>query len=103
LRQCLLNLLKNAFEATAGGTVTVEAQKSRKRILIRIADTGRGIPEAELGHIFDPFFTTKEEGMGIGLYLAKKIVEAHDGRIEARSNAGGGTTFTIQLSGGRHE
>jgi signal transduction histidine kinase len=103
LRQCLLNLLKNAFEATAEGAVTVEAQKSRKRILIRIADTGRGIPEAELRRIFDPFFTTKEEGMGIGLYLAKKIVEANDGRIEARSNPGGGTTFTIQLPGGRHE
>jgi signal transduction histidine kinase len=103
LRQCLLNLLKNAFEATARGAVTVEAQRSRKRIIIRIADTGRGIPEAELGRIFDPFFTTKEEGMGIGLYLAKKIVEAHDGRIEAGSSAGGGTIFTIQLPGGRHE
>ncbi len=103
LRQCLLNLLKNSFEATAAGTVTVEAEKSRKRVIIRIADTGGGIPEAELSRIFDPFFTTKEEGMGIGLYLAKRIVEAHGGRIEAASRPGGGTSFTIQLPGGHHE
>jgi signal transduction histidine kinase len=103
LRQCLLNLLKNAFEATTKGTVTVGAEKSRRRVIIRIADTGRGIPEADLSRIFDPFFTTKKEGMGIGLYLAKKIVDAHGGRIEAASRLGGGTSFTIQLPGGHYE
>ncbi len=102
LRQCLLNLLKNAFEATTKGTVTVGAEKSRRRVIIRIADTGGGIPEAELSRIFDPFFTTKKEGMGIGLYLAKKIVDAHGGRIEAASRLGRGTSFTIQLPGGQY-
>jgi signal transduction histidine kinase len=103
LGQCLYNLLRNAFEATDRGTISVEAEKTRKRITIRMTDTGKGIPPDKLGHIFDPFFTTKDKGMGIGLYLSRKIVEAHDGRIEARSEAGRGTTFIIQLPGGRHE
>jgi two-component system sensor histidine kinase HydH len=72
-------------------------------VTIRISDTGKGIRPDELGRIFDPFFTTKDKGMGIGLYLAKKIVEAHEGRIEARSGPGRGTTFIIHLPGGRHE
>jgi len=103
LGQCLSNLLRNAFEATVSGTISVEATKARKKVIIRISDTGKGIPQDELGRIFDPFFTTKDKGMGIGLYLARRIVEAHDGRIEARSETGRGTTFTIQLPGGRHE
>jgi two-component system sensor histidine kinase HydH len=103
LGQCLGNLLRNAFEATDRGTISVEAEKFRKRIIVRITDTGKGIPPEELGRIFDPFFTTKDKGMGVGLYLARKIVEAHDGRIEARSELGRGTTFIIELPGGRHE
>jgi signal transduction histidine kinase len=103
LIQCLGNLLRNAFEATDKGTISVEAEKTRRRVTIRISDTGKGIRPDELGRIFDPFFTTKDKGMGIGLYLAKKIVEAHEGRIEARSGPGRGTTFIIHLPGGRHE
>ena len=103
LGQCFANLLRNAFEATDRGTITVEAEKSRRQVTVRVIDTGKGIPPEELSRIFDPFFTTKDKGMGIGLYLAKKIVEAHEGRIEARSEAGRGTTFIIQLPGGRHE
>jgi len=103
LGQCLYNLLRNAYEATENGTVLVEAEKSRKKTTIRISDTGKGIPADELSRIFDPFFTTKDKGMGVGLYLARKIVEAHDGRIEARSEYGRGTTFIIHLPGGRHE
>jgi signal transduction histidine kinase len=103
LGQALVNLLRNAFEATDKGTISVEAETSRRRVTIRIADTGKGIPPEELGSIFDPFFTTKDQGMGVGLYLARKIVEAHDGRIEARSESGAGTTFIIQLPGDRHE
>jgi signal transduction histidine kinase len=103
LVQCLGNLLRNAFEATDEGAISVEAEKTRRRVTVRISDTGKGIPPDELGRIFDPFFTTKDKGMGIGLYLARKIVEAHEGRIEARSEPGRGTTFIIHLPGGRHE
>jgi signal transduction histidine kinase len=103
LGQALANLLRNAFEATTSGTVSVEAERTRRRVTVRIADTGQGIPPEELGRIFEPFFTTKDQGMGIGLYLARKIIEAHEGRLEARSVAGAGTTFIIHLPGGRHE
>jgi len=103
LVQCLSNLLRNAYEAMERGIVSVEVEKAHRKVIILITDTGKGIPADELGHIFDPFFTTKDKGMGIGLYLARKIVEAHDGRISARSEAGRGTTFIIHLPGGRHE
>ncbi len=103
LVQCLGNLLRNAFEATDKGKITVEAEKARRRVTIRIIDTGKGISPDELSRIFNPFFTTKDKGMGIGLYLARKIVEAHEGKIETRSEAGRGTIFIIQLPGGRHE
>ena len=101
--QCFLNLLRNAHEAMDRGTLRVEAETRRKKIFIRVSDSGPGIPPDLLPKIFDPFFTSKEKGMGIGLYLARKIVEAHGGRIEAESQPGKGTTFTIQLAGGDHE
>jgi signal transduction histidine kinase len=101
--QCFLNLLRNAYEATDRGAVSVEAETRRKKILVRVSDTGRGIEPERLPRIFDPFFTSKEKGMGIGLYLARKIIEAHGGRIGVESRPGRGTTFTIQLPGGGHE
>jgi len=101
--QCFLNLLRNAYEATDRGAVTVEAETRRKKVFVRVLDTGRGIEPERLPRIFDPFFTSKEKGMGIGLYLARKIIEAHGGRIGAESRPGRGTTFTIQLPGGGHE
>ena len=101
--QCFLNLLRNAYEATDRGAVSVEAETRRKKILVRVSDTGRGIEPERLPRIFDPFFTSKERGMGIGLYLARKIIEAHGGRIGVESRPGRGTTFTIQLPGGGHE
>jgi signal transduction histidine kinase len=101
--QCFLNLLRNAYEATDRGTVSVEAETRRKKIVVRVMDTGRGIEPDRLPLVFDPFFTTKDKGMGIGLYLARKIVEAHGGRIGVESPPGRGTTFTIQLPGGGHE
>jgi len=101
--QCFLNLLRNAFEATDRGAVTVEAETRRKKVFVRVSDTGGGIEPERLPRIFDPFFTSKEKGMGIGLYLARKIIEAHGGRIGVESLPGRGTTFTIQLPGGGHE
>jgi len=103
LVQCFLNLLRNAYEATDRGTVSVEAEKRRKKIFVRVSDTGRGIEPDRLSRVFDPFFTSKDKGMGIGLYLARKIIEAHGGRIGVESPPGRGATFTIQLPGGRHE
>jgi signal transduction histidine kinase len=103
MTQCFLNLLRNAYEATDRGIVSVEAETKRKKISIRVSDTGTGIEPDRLARVFDPFFTSKDKGMGIGLYLARKIIEAHGGTIEAESQPGRGTTFTIQLPGGGHE
>ncbi|MDW7761213.1 MAG: HAMP domain-containing sensor histidine kinase [Acidobacteriota bacterium] len=103
LIQALQNLFRNAFEATESGEVAVKAEMIRGEILVRIEDTGRGMPPDEAVRIFEPFFSTKDQGMGIGLYAARKIVEAHGGRIDVESEPGRGTTFLIQLSGVRHE
>ncbi len=103
LARAFLNLLRNAFEATESGSVSVIAEMRRKKVRVRVEDTGKGIAREYLGRLFDPFFTTKERGMGIGLYLARKIVEAHEGKIEVKSELGRGTAFVIQLPGGSHE
>jgi len=62
---------------------------------IAVADTGKGIPENDLPRIFDMFFSTKEKGIGLGLPFCKRVVEAHGGSIEASSEVGVGTTFSI--------
>lgn len=103
LARSFLNLLRNALEATEAGTVAVNVAKHRKNIFIRIKDTGKGIPPEDLSRVFDPFFTTKRTGMGIGLYLARKIIKAHGGEIEVHSAPERGTVFSILLPGGQHE
>jgi two-component system sensor histidine kinase AtoS len=77
----------------------VEGRRNKKRVEIRVRDEGPGIPPKAMARVFEPFYTTKEKGMGIGLFLAKKIVEAHGGTIEARSREGEGTEFRIELPG----
>jgi signal transduction histidine kinase len=108
VRQVVLNLLLNALDATAhGGTVLVEMAVSGRPcekdgegdrwLTLRVSDTGGGLP-AELGQrIFEPFVSTKETGLGLGLPICKRIVEAHEGEIHAANRPGGGAVFTIQL------
>lgn len=100
LSQALSNLLRNSIEASSGGLVSIEAHQKKKKVLIKIEDSGRGIAEEDERHIFEPFFSRKKQGLGIGLYLTKKIVEAHEGKIEVQSKVGLGTTFLIQIPGG---
>jgi signal transduction histidine kinase len=100
LSQVFLNILRNSLEATEEGDIVVQAKEHRSKIFITIRDTGKGLSEEEREHIFDPFFSRKKEGMGIGLYLTEKIIEAHDGKIECESRLGKGTAFSIQLPGG---
>lgn len=99
LVQALLNLLKNAVEASSSTPVRVEGRRNKKRVEIWVRDEGPGIPPEAISRIFEPFYTTKEKGTGIGLFLAKKIVEAHGGTIEAHSREGEGTEFRIELPG----
>jgi two-component system, NtrC family, sensor kinase len=106
LRQSLMNICINALHAMAqGGRLLIEvAPEERRRnggtfVGLRVSDTGSGIPPENLAHIFDPFFTTKEvgKGTGLGLSVARRIVEEHDGWIEAANQTEGGATFTIWL------
>ncbi len=98
--QALLNMLQNSLQATEKGKIVIQAKKQRKKTHITLQDPGRGMTEDEKEHIFDPFFSGKKEGMGIGLYLTKKIIEAHGGKIKCESQLGQGTVFSIQMPGG---
>jgi signal transduction histidine kinase len=100
LSQALLNLVQNSLDAMGKGEIKVLAKKHRKKIFISVEDKGKGMSPSELEHIFDPFFSRKKGGMGIGLYLVKKIIEAHEGKIRCESRLGKGTTFFIQMPGG---
>jgi signal transduction histidine kinase len=96
MRQVLLNLCKNAIEATPpGGTLTVKASAESEKVVIEVVDTGSGIPEGF--DIFRPFATTKEKGTGLGLMIVRQIVSAHGGSISYQSENGKGTTFRIDL------
>jgi len=104
LRQMLLNLILNGFQAMPeGGTLTLEAKTSNRNILISVADTGNGIASENLARIFDPYFTTKARGSGLGLAIARRIVEAHGGTITVFSEAGRGCRFEIVLPINRKE
>jgi two-component system NtrC family sensor kinase len=68
-----------------------------KYICVVFQDNGSGIPEENIARIFDPFFTTKSEGTGLGLAISYGIIENHGGKIEVKSNEGGGTTIIVML------
>jgi putative PEP-CTERM system histidine kinase len=99
IQNVALNLILNAIDATDGtGPVWVETGTDNGRAYIIVRDEGCGIPEEFLRqHLFSPFKTTKKTGLGIGLYQCRQIVEAHNGRIEAASEVGRGTIFTVWL------
>lgn len=94
------NLCKNAVDAMEGaGTITLTMSEEADSVVIDVADTGKGIKKKDLGNVFKPGFTTKKRGWGLGLSLAKRIIEEyHDGRIFVKnSEAGKGTTFRIEI------
>lgn len=121
LRQVFENLFLNGMEAMGEqGTLCVEAfttaapasaftpyrregqpsnpwQNVRRYAVVRVRDTGCGIPEEHLDKLFYPFFTTKTQGSGVGLPMAKKIVDSHRGLIDVRSDSGRGAEFTVRL------
>jgi signal transduction histidine kinase len=98
IHQVLLNLLLNAEQAVEGaGIVTVEVGSQGDSATVVVTDTGRGISPQVLTNIFRPFYTTKGNGTGLGLSLARRIVEEHHGRIEVTSVVGKGSQFTVLL------
>jgi two-component system sensor histidine kinase HydH len=100
LTQALLNIVINGIQAVSGeGRVKVSAaiSGSGEFLLLRVQDTGPGIPANELGDIFDPYFTTKAEGNGLGLWIAQQIAVAHGGDLRAENAPDGGAAFTLTL------
>lgn len=94
------NLCKNAVDAMNGeGTITISVGEEPARVIIDVADTGKGIKKKDIGNVFKPGFTTKKRGWGLGLSLAKRIIEEyHRGRIYVRSSEPGkGTTFRMEM------
>ncbi len=96
------NLLTNALKYTpAGGRITISAQADKEHVRFEVADTGKGIPANYLPQIFDQFFRVPGQetktGTGLGLTIAKEIVEAHDGTINVESSVGAGSTFTFTI------
>lgn len=102
IKQVLINLLANAIESSPEeASVTVEATRHDERIVIDVIDHGAGIPRELRDAVFEPFFTTKKHGTGLGLPIVKKIVEAHDGRLEILENDPDGLTMRVVLPASR--
>jgi len=98
IHQVLLNLLLNALQAIdTNGKIIVTVKPHGTTAIVEVADNGRGILPDQLPNIFRPFYTTKGDGTGLGLSLARRIVEDHHGRIDVTSAVGKGTTFAVIL------
>ena len=99
LRVVVVDRVQNAFHAMPqGGRLTIQTQKQEGIIIIRIGDTGVGIPDEVLAHIFDPFFSRRSDnqrGMGLGLTITHTLVTQHQGRIEVERRLSGGTVFSV--------
>jgi len=98
MKRIFINLIRNAVEAMPnGGTLTVKSRKRGDKIEFTFSDTGVGMSEEVLKKLWTPLFTTKAKGMGFGLPVCKRFVEAHRGYIRAESTLGKGTTFTVTI------
>jgi nitrogen-specific signal transduction histidine kinase len=110
LEQAFVNLLFNGVEAiNSNGALLVQTEsvaaeegrlregRSRRFMRVKISDTGSGISADNMAHLFEPFFTTKQNGTGLGLAVTRRIIEEHNGTIQAESHPGKGTTFTVLL------
>jgi len=98
LRQVIENLVRNGVEAIEGeGVVQIETDTIERFFVIRVKDTGRGVPPEIQARLFEPFFTTKAHGTGLGLATSQQIIFEHNGHLVVESQAGKGSTFSILL------
>jgi signal transduction histidine kinase len=104
MRGALMNLMLNAIEAMRnGGMLSIAVDRTGESLQLEIADTGPGIAADEAKKIFEPFYTTKEQGLGLGMPYAKKVIEQHSGAVSLNSRAGEGTTISIVLPAAQKE
>lgn len=98
MQQVLRNLFENALQASAtDGVVEAEVTQERGKLVMRVRDHGQGLPEGAEQRIFEPFYTTRTQGTGLGLAVARRIVEQHGGQIRAQNHAEGGALFTLAI------
>jgi C4-dicarboxylate-specific signal transduction histidine kinase len=102
LQQVLVNLVMDAMDAMgetppARRRVTIKSDVRAADVEVSVRDTGTGVPADLIGTLFTPFVTTKSHGLGIGLTIARSIVDAHDGTLDAHNNPDGGAIFTVTL------
>ena len=102
LQQVILNLVVNGIDAmkdtpTENRIISIRTSRVENFAQLSVSDRGSGIPEDKLKEVFEPFFTSKAEGMGMGLSIARTIIEAHDGLISAKNRDHGGASFRIRL------
>jgi signal transduction histidine kinase len=96
-KQVLLNIIKNAINATSEGSITIETRLSGDDVKLFIRDTGSGMDEKTQSKIFEPYFTTKATGTGLGLTVCYKVIKEHRGDISVSSKVGKGTEFQITI------
>jgi signal transduction histidine kinase len=102
LQQVILNLVVNGIDAmrdtsSENRIISIRTSRVENSAQLSVSDRGSGIPEDKLEEVFDPFFTSKAEGMGMGLSIARTIIEAHNGQISARNRDHGGASFRVKL------
>lgn len=98
MKRVFINLINNAVDAMPeGGTIKIESLVNESSISISFSDTGKGISQENINKLWKPLFTTKTKGIGLGLVICKRFIEAHNGTITVTSEEGKGTTFTITL------
>jgi signal transduction histidine kinase len=98
LTQAFINIMKNGMQSMEkGGTLRIEARSLREGMEVIISDSGSGIPPGQMEKIFNYYYTTKEKGVGLGLPIAHRIIEAHGGQLKIESRVGSGTRVTVTL------
>jgi signal transduction histidine kinase len=98
MRQVLSNVVRNAVQATPEpARVDLSVQLRGARLVFAVRDRGEGIEPGDEEKLFEPFFTRRVQGTGLGLAVARRIVEGHGGTIQARTHPEGGAVFTIEL------
>ena len=98
LTQAFINIMKNGMQAMGeGGTLHIEAKSLKDSIEVMISDSGSGIPPEQMEKIFNYYYTTKEKGVGLGLPIAHRIIEAHGGQLRIESQVGSGTKVIVTL------